>query len=74
MKLFGEMEFWFAVVKVSALVVFLIVGICFVIFGTPTGAPTGFSLISENGGFLPNGLLPALVVSQGCLLYTSRCV
>ena len=64
-KLFGEMEFWFAVVKVSALVVFLIVGICFVIFGTPTGAPTGFSLISENGGFLPNGLLPALVVSQG---------
>ncbi|WP_348614000.1 amino acid permease [Kocuria rhizophila] len=64
-KLFGEMEFWFAVVKVSALVVFLIVGICFVIFGTPTGAPTGFSLISENGGILPNGLLPALVVSQG---------
>ncbi|WP_369061740.1 amino acid permease [Kocuria rhizophila] len=64
-KVFGEMEFWFAVVKVSALVVFLVVGVAFVLFGTPTGAPTGFSLITENGGIFPNGLLPALVVSQG---------
>ncbi len=64
-KVFGEMEFWFAIIKVAALVTFLVVGICFVIFGTPTGQPTGFHLISDNGGWLPNGVLPALIVVQG---------
>ena len=64
-KVFGEMEFWFALIKVSALVIFLVVGVCFVIFGTPTGAPTGFHLIRESGGMLPHGILAALVVSQG---------
>ncbi|RDV08713.1 amino acid permease, partial [Arthrobacter sp. RT-1] len=33
-KVFGEMEFWFALIKVAALVIFLIVGTYFVIFGT----------------------------------------
>lgn len=64
-KVFGEMEFWFALIKVAALVIFMIVGICFLIFGSPSGEPTGFSLISQAGGMLPNGLLPAVVVVQG---------
>ena len=64
-KIFGEMEFWFALIKVVALLTFLAVGICFVIFGSPNGSPTGFSLISEHGGWFPNGLLPALVIMQG---------
>ena len=65
-KVFGELEFWFALIKVVALVTFLVVGICFVIFGTPVeGQEVGFSLISGNGGLFPNGLLPAVVVMQG---------
>ncbi|MDU0478738.1 amino acid permease [Staphylococcus chromogenes] len=64
-KLFGELEFWFSLVKVGALVIFLGVGVCFVIFGAPNGSPTGFTLISSNGGFFPNGLLPAMIVIQG---------
>ena len=28
-------------------------------------ARVGFSLIADNGGFLPNGLLPAILVMQG---------
>lgn len=64
-KAFGEMEFWFAAVKVGALVIFLIVGIFFIIFGTPTGSDVGFHLISNNGGFFPFGVLPALIVVQG---------
>lgn len=64
-KVFGEMEFWFSLIKVSALVIFMIIGIYFVIFGTPTGSVTGFSLITDNGGLIPNGILPALVVIQG---------
>ncbi|MEG2926790.1 MAG: amino acid permease, partial [Glutamicibacter sp.] len=65
-KAFGEMEFWFALVKVVALVAFLIIGCYFVIFGTPlAGHEVGFSLLSSNGGLLPNGLLPVLVLMQG---------
>ena len=36
-KVFGELEFWFAFVKVAALVAFLLIGTYFVVFGTPTG-------------------------------------
>lgn len=65
-KVFGEMEFWFALIKVVALVSFLLVGTYFVIFGTPVaGQEVGFSLIADNGGFFPNGLLPVVVVMQG---------
>lgn len=44
-KYFGEMEFWFSLVKVAALVVFLIVGIWLVatshdIDGTTPASPT----------------------------------
>ncbi len=40
-KVFGELEFWFALIKVVALVSFLLVGIYFVIFGTPVGRAGG---------------------------------
>lgn len=64
-KVFGELEFWFALIKVAALVIFLVLGVVFVIFGTPTGSETGISLITDNGGIFPNGFLPALVIMQG---------
>lgn len=65
-KVFGELEFWFALIKVVALVAFLLVGTYFVIFGTPIeGHEVGFALIADNGGFFPNGLLPVVVVMQG---------
>jgi L-asparagine permease len=65
-KVFGEMEFWFALIKVVALVAFLLVGTYFVIFGTPVpGHEVGFSLIADHGGLFPNGLFPAVVVMQG---------
>ncbi|MDO4898774.1 MAG: amino acid permease [Rothia sp. (in: high G+C Gram-positive bacteria)] len=65
-KLFGELEFWFALVKVGSLVIFMMVGIFFVIFGSPTGAETGFSLLAGES-FFPNGIMAALVVSQGVI-------
>ncbi|MGG7517732.1 amino acid permease [Allorhizobium undicola] len=65
-KVFGELEFWFSLIKVAALVSFLGIGIYFVIFGTPIeGHTVGFSLISSNGGFFPNGIMPALLIVQG---------
>jgi L-asparagine permease len=65
-KWFGEMEFWFAIIKVAALSLFLLIGV--VILGTGThvaGQVPGLHLIRENGGFFPHGLLPAIVIVQG---------
>ncbi|WP_422933514.1 amino acid permease [Sinomonas sp. P47F7] len=64
-KVFGEMEFWFALIKVAALLAFLVIGIYFVIFGTPTGSPTGFSLITDHGGIFPLGIAPMILLMQG---------
>jgi L-asparagine permease len=65
-KLFGELEFWFAIIKVGALVAFLVVGGIFFAGNFPlAGHSPGFSLIAENGGLLPNGLLPAVIIVQG---------
>ncbi|WP_432542542.1 amino acid permease [Kineococcus sp. SYSU DK002] len=65
-KVFGELEFWFALLKVLTLAAFLVVGTCFVVLGEPVdGQRPGFGLIEANGGWLPNGLLPAVVVVQG---------
>ncbi|MGW0816944.1 amino acid permease [Streptomyces viridiviolaceus] len=65
--IFGELEFWFALIKVAALVLFLAVGVYFVLFGSPTGAPSGVDLISENGGLFPRGMLPVLLLIQGVI-------
>jgi L-asparagine permease len=67
-KIFGEMEFWFALIKVAALVTFLIVGIIFVMTGDSTpGRPVGIPLLAENGGLFPQGFLPMVVLLQGVI-------
>lgn len=65
-KLFGEMEFWAALIKVVALVAFLIVGIVFLAGRfTVEGAATGPSILADNGGLFPTGLLALVVVTSG---------
>ncbi len=55
-KWFGEMEFWAALIKVVALVAFLMVGIVFLAGRfTIEGATTGPSVIADNGGIFPDG-------------------
>ena len=65
-KLFGELEFWAALIKVVALMTFLIVGTVF-LGGrfTVDGQATGLQLWVDNGGFLPTGLLPLVLVTSG---------
>ncbi len=66
MKIFGEMEFWFALIKVVALTAFLLIGIVFLAGRFPIeGKPTGFSVISDNGGWFPTGAVPLVVVISG---------
>jgi len=65
-KIFGEMEFWFALIKVVALTAFLIVGVVFLAGRFPIdGQPTGLSVISDNGGWFPVGAVPLVVVISG---------
>ncbi len=65
-KVFGEMEFWFSLVKVGALSLFLLVGIFFLASGHPVaGSVPGIHLVAENGGFFPHGLFPAVLIVQG---------
>ncbi|MDQ4491734.1 amino acid permease [Sinomonas sp. ASV486] len=54
-KSYGEFEFWFASVKVTAIVLFLIAGIA-AIFGLIPGLPApGTTNLLGHGGFMPNG-------------------
>ncbi len=65
-KLFGELEFWAALVKVLALVAFLVVGTVFLAGGFKVaGQDTGWSLWSSHGGLLPTGLLSLVLVTSG---------
>ncbi|MCL6452682.1 MAG: amino acid permease [Alicyclobacillus sp.] len=50
---FGRFEYWFSMVKVVAIVLFIVLGAA-VIFGVGTPA-TGFSNLFRNHGFVPNG-------------------
>ncbi|EPQ71397.1 amino acid permease [Mycobacterium marinum] len=65
-KLFGELEFWAALIKVIALVIFLIIGSIFLAGGFHVdGQETGLGLWRSHGGFLPTGLVPLVLVTSG---------
>lgn len=56
-KMFGEMEFWFALIKVVAILALIVIGTFMVIkgFSTDAGA-SSFSNLWSNGGLFPNGM------------------
>ncbi|MFB0619625.1 amino acid permease [Streptomyces sp. AGS-58] len=65
-KYFGEMEFWFAIVKVSALVVFLLVGVFLVVTRHDVAGHTpGLATVTDHGGLFPHGWTPMLLLIQG---------
>src|ERR671913_745424 len=53
---YGEFEFWFAGIKVVAIVIFIVLGALFVI-GLWPGSSPGLSNLYADGGFFPNGPL-----------------
>ncbi|MGW0696045.1 amino acid permease [Streptomyces sp. NBC_01578] len=54
-KNFGEFEFWFAALKVTAIVIFLMLGLLAVFGLLPDTDPVGLTNLTGQGGFLPNG-------------------
>ena len=57
-KMFGEMEFWFAMIKIVAIVGLIIVGLVMVLmhFQSPTGVEASFTHLWDNGGWFPKGI------------------
>jgi amino acid transporter, AAT family len=51
---FGEFEYWFALIKVLAIVAFIVIGLSLIVGLGPRPA-VGLSNLTSNGGFLPNG-------------------
>lgn len=57
-KLFGEMEFWFAIIKIIAIVALIATGIVLVAmhYPSPGGGTASLSNIWDHGGMFPKGL------------------
>ncbi|AFM06925.1 amino acid permease [Corynebacterium pseudotuberculosis] len=65
-RVFGEMEFWFAMIKIAAICLFMAVAIFFVVTGRiVVDQPAGLANILDHGGVFPTGFLPLIVVISG---------
>ena len=53
-KLYGEFEFWMALIKIAAIVLMIVLGL-YLLFSGPLSFPDNFRNIWANGGFLPHG-------------------
>lgn len=66
-KFFGEFEFWFAAIKVGAILLFMGVAIWAIITGASTSESytAGIHNWTNFGGFFPMGLFPMVALSVG---------
>ncbi|RKT89057.1 GABA permease [Saccharopolyspora antimicrobica] len=74
---YGEFEYWFALLKVVAIVGFLALGLAAILGLLPGSGASGLSGLWAHGGFLPNGgvsvlagLLTAMFAFQGSEIVT----
>ncbi|MCP1144209.1 amino acid permease [Lysinibacillus endophyticus] len=64
-KLFGELEFWFAIIKVITIVALIVVGIVMLVIGFETNTGTvSVSNLWSHGGLFPNGITGFLFAFQ----------
>ena len=67
-KAFGEMEFWFAVIKVVAIVAMIVFGIYLLASGG-AGPEAGVANLWQHGGFFPNGV-GGLVMAMAVIMFS----
>ena len=64
-RMFGELEFWFALIKVVAIVALIVSGVVVIVFHVgDLGAGASFSNLWSHGGFLPYGVGGMLLTMQ----------
>ncbi|TWD44281.1 aromatic amino acid transporter AroP [Pantoea sp. SJZ147] len=67
-KVFGEMEFWFAIIKVIAVIAMILFG-GWLLFSGTGGPQATVRNLWEHGGFLPNGL-GGLVMVMAIIMFS----
>ncbi len=67
-KVFGEMEFWFAIIKVVAIVGMILFG-GWLLFSGSGGPQATVSNLWEQGGFLPHGV-SGLVMTMAIIMFS----
>ncbi|MEK9197969.1 amino acid permease [Ureibacillus sp. 179-F W5.1 NHS] len=64
-KLFGELEFWFALIKVVTIIALIVIGMVMIVTGFETNSGTvSISNLWEHGGVFPNGVTGFLLAFQ----------
>src|ERR1700743_3360381 len=54
---YGELEFWFALTKITAIIIFICIGAAAIMGFLPNSSVSGIGALSHAlGGFAPNGL------------------
>ncbi|MGW0710725.1 hypothetical protein ACWD4G_33025 [Streptomyces sp. NPDC002643] len=68
---FGCFEFWFAMIKVAAIVAFLLIGLAAILGAAPSSDSPGLDNLTGHGGFAPYGWLPVFQASLALFFSTS---
>lgn len=64
-KHFGEIEFWFALIKVATIIGMIVIGLAIIVFKTgDLGKTAAFSNLWTQGGFFPFGALGVILPMQ----------
>lgn len=64
-KLFGELEFWFALIKVITIIALIVVGVVLLVIGFKTDTGTvSLTNLWNHGGMFPNGISGFLLSLQ----------
>ena len=64
-RVFGELEFWFALIKIVTILALIVLGALVILWGFPGHwKPYGLGNLVDHGGFFPNGLTGCLLAMQ----------
>lgn len=64
-RLFGELEFWFSIIKIVTIIAMIIVGLVMIFFSFKTSyGHASFSNLTNHGGIFPNGPFGFLMAFQ----------
>ena len=67
-KVYGELEFWFSIVKVAAIISMIAFG-CYLLFSGHGGPAATVANLWQDGGFFPNGIT-GLVMAMAVIMFS----
>lgn len=67
-RVFGEAEFWFSIIKVVAIMGMILLG-CYLLFSGAGGEQASISNLWSHGGFFPNGV-SGLVMMMAIIMFS----